>query len=375
MFARTFLALACLLMATGAYAAEPAPSDPQNTLYLDLEYGRVVIRMRPDWAPKHVERIKHLVRGGFYDGIVFHRVIDGFMAQAGDPSGTGAGGSGRKLKAEFTRTPQVRGIVSMARSGGKDTADSQWFIVLKDSRKDLDGNYTAWGEVIDGMEYVDKIKKGDANRNGTVKTPDRIVHLQLAADVAQPVAADPMVLKSSAAAVEAKEFSAIEFRCLAADNRPGAAVQSALAEVWTHGYLAGAAKAQNALTFAQGSAGSLLTACKTYPQAFLLVLANQELSKTSGPIAGTNAAFAPAGYTCKDYVAARNGADKTQADLVDLWSFGFIQGFKNVGQPNMEIPFEVRPQLLTVAANACAKTPELNFVDLMGQVAAKVKLK
>jgi peptidylprolyl isomerase len=371
----SFVVAALASFMTAALAADPAPPDPQNTLYLDLEYGRVVIRMRPDWAPKHVERIKHLVRGGFYDGIVFHRVIDGFMAQAGDPSGTGAGGSGRKLKAEFTRTPQVRGIVSMARSGGKDTADSQWFIVLKDSRKDLDGNYTAWGEVTDGMEIVDKIKKGDANRNGAVKTPDRIVHLQLAVDVDQPPAVDPMPLKSPVAAAEAKDFSAIEFRCLAADSRPGAGMQTALAEVWTHGYLAGAAKAQNALNFAQGSASSLLTACKTYPQAFLLVLANQELSKTSGPIAGTNAAFAPAGYTCKDYVAARDGADKTQADLIDLWSFGFIQGFKNVGQPNMEIPFEVRPQLLTVAANACAKTPELSFVDLMGQVAAKVKLK
>lgn len=377
MFVRTILAVVCMLMAISVRAAEPTPPDPQNTLYLDLEYGRVVIRMRPEWAPKHVERIKHLVRGGFYDGIVFHRVIEDFMAQAGDPSGTGAGGSGRKLKAEFTRTPQGRGIVGMARGGGKDTGDSQWYIALSNNhRKDLDGNYTAWGEVVEGMEFVDKIKKGDANRNGAVKAPDRIVKLQVAADADQPAAADPNILKSPAAASEAKEFSAIEYRCLAADNRPGAAMQTALAELWTHGYLAGSAKAQNKLNFAQGGgAESSLAACKTYPQAFLLVLANQELSKSAGNLSGTNTAFAPAGYTCKDYVSARNGADKTQADLIDLWGFGFIQGFKNVGQPNMEIPFDVRTQLLTAAANACAKTPELGFVDLIGQVAAKVKLK
>jgi peptidylprolyl isomerase len=376
MLVRTIVSLLLLCAARMAVAAE-APSDQTNILYLDLEYGRVVIQMHPEWAPKHVERIKHLVRGGFYDGIVFHRVIDGFMAQAGDPSGTGAGGSGRKLKAEFTRTPQVRGIVSMARGGGKDTADSQWFIVLKDDhRSDLDGKYTAWGEVISGMEFVDKIRKGDANRNGAVKQPDHIVHLQIAADVDQPPPADPNILASPTAAAEARDFSAVEFRCLAADNRPGAAMQAALAAFWTHGYLAGSYKAQNKLDFSRDGAGApLLEGCKAYPQAFLLVLANQELAKGSLPLSGTTEVFVPAGYACKDYVAARTGANKAQADLIDLWGFAFIQGFKNVGQPNMEIPFEVRPQLLTAAANACAKTPELGFVDLMGQVAAKVKLK
>ena len=155
--------------------------DLENTLYLDLEYGRVVIEMRPDLAPNHVSRIKELARDGFYDGIVFHRVITGFMAQTGDPTGTGRGGSGQNLDAEFNDAPHVRGAVSMARAQNPNSADSQCFIVFGDATF-LDGQYTYWGQVVDGMEYVDMIKKGDPDANGVVEDPDHIVKMQVAAD-------------------------------------------------------------------------------------------------------------------------------------------------------------------------------------------------
>ena len=156
--------------------------DKENTLYLDLRDGRVVIELLPDKAPKHVARIKKLVREGFYDGLTFHRVIDGFMAQTGDPWGNGTGGSGTKLKAEFNDEPHVRGTVSMARAQDPDSADSQFFICFDDARF-LDHQYTVWGKVVSGMEYVDKIKKGDPRMNGTVSAPDKIVKMQVAADV------------------------------------------------------------------------------------------------------------------------------------------------------------------------------------------------
>ncbi len=155
--------------------------DKENTLYLDLKDGRVVIELLPKVAPKHVARIKELVRQGFYDGIVFHRVIDGFMAQTGDPLGTGMGGSGKKLAAEFNSEPHVRGTVSMARAMDPNSADSQFFICFADARF-LDRQYTVWGKVVSGMEFVDKIKKGDPNRNGVVYNPDKIVKMQVAAD-------------------------------------------------------------------------------------------------------------------------------------------------------------------------------------------------
>ena len=150
-----------------------------DTLYLDLKDGRVVIEMRPDLAPKHVARIKELVRTGFYDGLAFHRVIPGFMAQTGDPRGDGTGGSGHKLSAEFSDEPHVRGTLSMARSRSPDSADSQFFIVF-DAAPHLDGQYTVWGKVTSGMEFVDKIKKGAAHENGAVQNPDKIVKMQLA---------------------------------------------------------------------------------------------------------------------------------------------------------------------------------------------------
>ena len=152
----------------------------ENTLYLDLKDGRVTIKMRPDLAPNHVARIKELVREGFYDGIVFHRVIDGFMAQTGDPTGTGRGGSGKNLAAEFSLENHKRGVLSMARSQDPNSADSQFFIVFDDSSF-LDNQYTVWGEVSDGMDLVDKIKRG-AEGSGAVDDPDMIVKMQVAAD-------------------------------------------------------------------------------------------------------------------------------------------------------------------------------------------------
>ncbi len=163
-------------------AGEAFALDPENTLYLDLKDGRVVIEMRPDLAPGHVARIKELARAGFYDGVVFHRVIDGFMAQTGDPTGTGSGGSGKpKLKAEFNNEPHVRGTVSMARTPDPNSADSQFFICFAPAPF-LDKQYTVWGKVVEGMDFVDKIKKGDQARNGSVKDPDKIIKMQVAAD-------------------------------------------------------------------------------------------------------------------------------------------------------------------------------------------------
>lgn len=156
-------------------------ADLENTLNLELKDGVVVIELRPDLAPKHVQRIKELVRQKFYDGVPFHRVIEGFMVQTGDPTGTGTGGSGKKLKAEFSNEPHVRGAVSMARASDPDSGDSQFFIVLQDSTF-LDRQYTVFGRVTKGMEYVDAIKKGNAQNNGMVTNPDKIITLRVAAD-------------------------------------------------------------------------------------------------------------------------------------------------------------------------------------------------
>jgi peptidylprolyl isomerase len=152
-------------------------ADPENTLILTLDTGPVTIALRPDLAPGHVERIKELAREGFYDGVVFHRVIPGFMAQGGDPTGTGMGGSKKaNLKAEFSATPHVRGVCSMARSSNPNSANSQFFIVFDDATF-LDGDYTVWGEVVDGMENVDKLPKGEPPRS-----PGKIVTARIAAD-------------------------------------------------------------------------------------------------------------------------------------------------------------------------------------------------
>ena len=155
--------------------------DPDNTLYMDLKDGRVVIEMRPNLAPRHVARIKELVRQGFYDGLTFHRVIAGFMAQGGDPKGDGTGGSGKNIPAEFSAEPHVRGTTSMARSGHPDSADSQFFITFSKTPH-LDGKYTVWGRVTEGMKYVSMIKRGDDARNGVVDKPSKILKIQVAAD-------------------------------------------------------------------------------------------------------------------------------------------------------------------------------------------------
>jgi peptidylprolyl isomerase len=157
-------------------------TDPENLLYLDVPAGRISIRLRPDLAPAHVARIKELAREGFYDGTPFHRVIAGFMAQGGDPTGTGTGGSGHKLSAEFTRTPFQRGTCGMARTQDPDSADCQFFICLADADF-LTGQYTVWGEVEDGMAAVDALKKAPAGRqSGLVDDPDKLVRAQVAAD-------------------------------------------------------------------------------------------------------------------------------------------------------------------------------------------------
>ena len=177
MFFRRFIAAAAALI----YADSLAAADAENTLVMTLENGEVLIEMRPDLAPQHVDRIKTLTRQGFYDGTPFHRVIEGFMAQGGDPTGTGTGGSGVNLPAEFSNEPHVRGVVSMARAQSPNSADSQFFIVFDDARF-LDGQYTVWGKVTDGMELVDQIKRG-VGRSGMVQgEPDRIVRMRVLAD-------------------------------------------------------------------------------------------------------------------------------------------------------------------------------------------------
>ena len=154
-------------------------ADPENTLVLETTKGRVVIEMRPDLAPGHVERIKTLARRGFYDGVAFHRVIEGFMAQTGCPQGTGTGGSDLPdLRAEFNSEPHVRGVVSMARTNYPHSANSQFFICFDDARF-LDKQYTVWGKVTEGMENVDKIKRGEP-----VRDPDRILSMKVMADAA-----------------------------------------------------------------------------------------------------------------------------------------------------------------------------------------------
>ncbi len=145
-------------------------ADAENTLYLEVPAGRVVIEMRPDLAPKHCAQIKELVRKGFYDGIPFHRVIAGFMVQTGCPRGDGTGGSGQKLRAEFNDIRHVRGVCSMARAASPDSADSQFFIVL-DAAPHLDRQYTAWGAVTSGMEFIDQIKKGDRRQSRQDRAP------------------------------------------------------------------------------------------------------------------------------------------------------------------------------------------------------------
>ncbi|MBH67092.1 MAG: peptidylprolyl isomerase [Rhodospirillaceae bacterium] len=171
---RIFSLIGALFFAMTVNNAEA--NDLENQIYLDLKDGRVVIELLPDIAPNHVERIKELARQGFYDGIVFHRVIEGFMAQTGDPTGTGSGGSGQKLRAEFSDEPFTRGVVGMARAQDPDSGDSQFFICFDDAQF-LNKQYTVWGRVSSGMEFVDNIKRGEPP-----SSPDKIEKMQVAID-------------------------------------------------------------------------------------------------------------------------------------------------------------------------------------------------
>jgi len=203
---RLVVALFAFLVLALPSVAAPMPAapdeDPDNVLIIQLKDGPVVIRMRPDLAPGHVKRIKELVRQGFYDGVKWHRVIPGTLAQTGDPLGTGAGGSGVKLKAEFSVEPHQRGTVSMARADDPDSADSQWFICLK-SMPDFNRKYTIWGKVIRGMEFVNHIETGDVD-TGHVSEPDRIISARIESDPPKPTpeadASAPPAKKPKAAA-------------------------------------------------------------------------------------------------------------------------------------------------------------------------------
>ena len=188
MYRRTLIASAAIAtlirgVTMSDTADAQAKTDPENTLYMDLKQGRVVIQMFPDIAPKSVERIKTLMREGFYDNTPFHRVIEGFMAQGGDPTGTGTGGSKLPdLPAEFTNKRHfLRGTCGMARTSDPNSGNSQFFIMFAPAPH-LDGQYTIWGQVVQGMEFVDQIKRGSGG-GGSVQNPDRIVHMRVAADV------------------------------------------------------------------------------------------------------------------------------------------------------------------------------------------------
>lgn len=175
----TALWLAAALCAAIISFAAPA-SAQEHDVILETKTGDITIRLRPDLAPKHVQQVETLVKQGFYDGIVFHRVIDGFMAQTGDPTGTGTGGSDLPdLQAEFSEEPFVRGTLGMARSSNPNSANSQFFIMF-DEAPHLNGQYTVFGQVISGMEHVDSIKKGDSGANGQVSDPDKIVSMRMA---------------------------------------------------------------------------------------------------------------------------------------------------------------------------------------------------
>jgi peptidylprolyl isomerase len=178
-----FVALAFLCLFALIAPAHAQNADPQNTLILETTKGRVVIRLRPDLAPKHAERMKLLAREGFYNNVPFHRVLDGFMAQTGDGQyGNGTGGSKHpNLPAEFSQTPFVRGVVGMARSANPNSANSQFFIMYAPN-SGLNGQYTVVGNVISGMENVDKLKKGPESKNGSVTNPDKIITARVAAD-------------------------------------------------------------------------------------------------------------------------------------------------------------------------------------------------
>jgi peptidylprolyl isomerase len=261
---KSLIALVAALFCAVSLAAQmppdppaPPPADPENILYLDLSTGgRVAIQLRPDVAPRHVERIKTLTRQGFYNGIVFHRVIEGFMAQTGDPTGTGSGGSKLPdLKAEFNGLPHLRGAVSMARTDAPDTANSQFFIMFA-PRMSLDGKYSVFGRVISGMAYVDAIEKGEPPAS-----PSRIVRASIAADKVPP----PSAAEMAAAAKQAASAAAT-----AASNQSidAAAAANVAAQAAQQGDTKRAAqKAKEAATKADGAARAAKDAVEAAEQA------------------------------------------------------------------------------------------------------------
>lgn len=383
---RCLLAL-IILLALPAAAAEPpgaSPPDPENTVYLDLDYGRVTIGLRPDLAPRHVARLKHLIRGGYYDGMLFYRVVPGFAAQTGDFKGDGTGpGTGRTLNAEFTRTPQGRGTVSMARTAKRNSADAEWFIVLSDTpetHKSLDGQYTVWGQVTSGMAFVDQIPQGKANTGNAatdgrgIAAPARIVKMQIAADADAKDKLPFAALLSRADVKEAAQnFSAAEFKCAGLINGAGVTTQSALAHLWTNAFLIGSFAAKNAADLKDETPAEdsvLAETCAGHEAAFLFA-AGREMAKAPRPM--------PAGalfnQTCRAFADTLKPSDKTALpDLNGLWAFAYIQGYKSVSQPDKEIPWTAKPKLLDALSKTCAKFADRRFLDMMAVLGSKVRI-
>jgi cyclophilin family peptidyl-prolyl cis-trans isomerase len=376
-----YLLVLILFLGVSAAAAEPPsapPFDPENTVYLDLDYGRVIIALRPDLAPRHVARLKHLIRGGYYDGMVFYRVVPGFAAQTGDFKGDGTGpGTGRTLNAEFTRTPQVRGTVSMARTSKRNSADAEWFIVLADApdvHSSLDGKYTVWGEVTSGMEFVDQIPKGDPKKDGRgIAAPAHIVKMRIAADADAPGKLPfAALLQRSDVKESAQNFAAMEFKCAGLVDGAGITTQSALAHLWTNAFLIGAFAAKAASDLkdeAPAEDAALTEACAGHGTAFLLA-AGRELAKTPRAM--------PAGallmQTCRAFADTLKPSDKALPDLNGLWAFAYIQGYKSVSQPDKDIPWTAKPKLLDAFTKTCAKFPDRLFLDIAAAVGAKVRI-
>jgi peptidylprolyl isomerase len=389
---RLFIVLIGLLIAAPSFAQTDTALDPQNTIYLDLSYGRVVIKLHPELAPNTVARFKELARQGFYDGLKWHRVIAGFMAQTGDPRGDGTGGSGVLQKAEFNRAHHGRGAVSMARAQSPDSADSQFFIVLADSGF-LDGQYTIFGEVVSGMEFVDQIKKGDPGQNGTVANPDIIKRLKVAADPdnmpkVKPTAVPTMTGVTPTAVPTAKmaaDFDGSKFTCKkyvdGLNDTASKGMQASLGHLWIEGFLAGYYKANGALSFdgnpavAAGLDTALAQSCKSFPDASLRGVTLQVIAKESRPLpAAIDAGFAPSTYTCAKY-ADTKASDPAAAEFVSLWGYAFIQGYKNATQAEMVITPDNRGALIGVMTRQCGANRDMTFADVIAQIADKVKLK
>jgi len=229
------------------------------------------------------------------------------------------------------------------------------------------------------MEFVDQIPKGEKARDGRgIASPARVIKMQIAADAAAPKQDTATILARSDVPLTARNFSASEFKCAGLLAGQGVTTQSAIAQTWTHGYLAGRFKATGSLTFSAAPAGddpALAETCAKFPLAFLLTVASQELAKTARELPASPVAPKLEGYTCKQFAESRKASNKDPGELIGLWTFAYIQGYKNVSQPEMEIPFDARTRLLDAMGTACAKFPDRNFIELTSAVAAKVTIK